>query len=91
MKLEAMLRIALEGPDDIISDVVPLWKNDNKYHFLYVNPSSYISSPNTLSVSNVSYSFGAGDTYGNSTQILWLSILTKPMENTWTLCGSCTF
>jgi hypothetical protein len=35
--LEAMLRIALEGPDkgvdDIISDVVPLWKNDRLYRF----------------------------------------------------------
>ena len=33
--LEAMLWIALErvdeGVDDIISDVVPLWKNDSKY------------------------------------------------------------
>ena len=35
--LEAMLQIALEGPDegvdDIINGVVPLWKNDNKYRF----------------------------------------------------------
>jgi hypothetical protein len=22
-----------EGVDDIINDIVPLWKNDNKYHF----------------------------------------------------------
>ena len=37
--LDAMLRIALEGPDeevdDIICDVIPLWKKDNKYCFLY--------------------------------------------------------
>jgi hypothetical protein len=56
--LEAMLRIALEGPDegldDIISDVVPLWKNDYNYCFLYANPSTYLNSPNTLSVSDVS-------------------------------------
>jgi hypothetical protein len=36
--LEAMLRIALEGPvegvDDIINDDVPLWKNESKHHFL---------------------------------------------------------
>ena len=35
--LEAMVRIALEGPDegvdDIISDGVPLWKNDSNYRF----------------------------------------------------------
>ena len=35
--LKAMLRITLEGPDevvdDIVSDNVPLWKNDSKYHF----------------------------------------------------------
>ena len=59
--LEAMLQIALEGVDDIISDDVPLWKNDSLYRFLYVNPSSYLNSPNTLSVSDVSCSFGAID------------------------------
>ena len=62
-----MLRIALEGPnegiDDIISDDVPLWKNDSKYHFQYVNPSSYLNSPNTPSMGNVSCLFGTIDTY----------------------------
>jgi hypothetical protein len=33
--LDAMLRIALEGPDeevdDIIGDAIPLWKKDSKY------------------------------------------------------------
>ena len=62
-----MLQIALDGPDDIISDVVPLWKNDSKYLFLYVNTSSYLNSPNTLSVSNVSCLFGAVDTNGKGT------------------------
>ena len=79
--LEAMLQIALEGPekvvDDIISDVVPLWENDTKYHFLYVNPSFYLNSTNTPSVSDVSCSFGAVDINGNSTRISWLSILTN--------------
>ena len=71
--LEAMLRIALEGPnegvDDIISDVVPLWKNDSNYCFLYANPSSYLNSLNTPSVSDVSCSFGVGDSNSNNTQI----------------------
>jgi hypothetical protein len=71
--LDAMLRIALEGPDeevdDIIGDAIPLWKKDSKYHFLYANPSSYLNSPNTVSVSDVSCSFGAIDTNGNGTQI----------------------
>ena len=71
--LDAMLRIALEGPDeevdDIICDAIPLWKKDSKYRFLYANPSSYLNSPNTVSVSDVSCSFGAIDTNGNGTQI----------------------
>ena len=70
-----MLRIALEGPDDEVDDIIgdanPLWKKDSKYHFLYANPSSYLNSPNTVSVSDVSCSFGAIDTNGNDTQISW--------------------
>jgi len=71
--LDAMLRIALEGPDeevdDIIDDAIPLWKKDSKYRFLYANPSSYLKSLNTVSVNDVSCSFGAIDTNGNGTQI----------------------
>ena len=36
--IKAMLQIALDGPDDIISDVVPLWKNDSKYLFCMLIP-----------------------------------------------------
>ena len=72
--LDAMLRIALEGPyeevDDIIGDAIPLWKKGSKYCFLYANPFSYLNSPNTVSVSDVSCLFGAIDTNGNDTQIL---------------------
>jgi hypothetical protein len=72
--LDAMLRIALEGPDeevdDIIGDTIPLWKKDSTYRFLYVNPSSYLNSPNIVSVSDVSSSFGVIDTNSNGTQIL---------------------
>jgi hypothetical protein len=72
-KLDAMMCIALEGldeeVDDIIGDVIPLWKKDNKYRFLYANPSSYLNYPNTVSVSDVSCLFGAIDTNGNGTQI----------------------
>ena len=71
--LDAMLRIALEGSyeevDGIICDAIPLRKKDNKYRFLYANPSSYLNFPNTVSVSDVSCSFGAIDTNGNDTQI----------------------
>jgi hypothetical protein len=73
--LDAMLWIALEGPDeevdDIIGDAIPLWKKDSKYLFLYVNPSSYLNSPNAVSVRDVSCSFEAIDTNGNGTQISW--------------------
>jgi hypothetical protein len=63
----------LEGPneeeDDMIGDAIPLWKKDSKYRFLYVNPSSYLSFPNTVSVSDVSCLFGAIDTNSNGMQI----------------------
>jgi len=56
--LEAMLQIALEDlyeeVDDIISDAIPIWKNDTKYQFLFANPSSYLNSPNGPTVSNAS-------------------------------------
>jgi hypothetical protein len=58
-----------EGVDDIISDVVPLWKNVSNYQFLYANPSSYLNSLNTPSVSDVSCSFGAIVTNSNGMQI----------------------
>ena len=93
--LKAMLRIALERPIegvyDIISDIVPLWKNDIKYHFLYANPSFYLNSPNIVSVSDVSCLFGAIDTNGNGTQISWLFNTDQPPDNTWTRCGNCNF
>ena len=38
------------------------------YRFLYVNPSSYLNSPNTPSVSDVSCSFGAIDINNNGMQ-----------------------
>ena len=69
--LEAMLWIVLEGTyegiDDIISDTLPLWKNDSKYRFLYALPSSYLNSPNTPSVSDASCSFWAIDTNNSIT------------------------
>ena len=72
--LNAMLRIALEGPnegvDDISDDTIPLWKKEYKYRFLYPNSSSYLNSPNIVSVSDVSCSFRAFDTNSNGTQIL---------------------
>ena len=46
--LKAMLRIALEGPDEnfgnIIKEAISLWKNGVKYRFLYANPSRYVFS-----------------------------------------------
>ena len=72
--LEAMLRIALEGPnegvDDINNDIVPHWSSDRKYHFLYANPSSYLNSPSKRSLSDVFCLFGAVDTNSNGTQFL---------------------
>jgi len=72
--LDAMLRIALEGPDEEVDDIIcddaiPLWRKDSKYRFLYANPSSYLNSPNTVSMSDVPCLFGAIDTNGNGTQI----------------------
>jgi len=66
-----MLQIALEGPheviDDIISNAALIWKNDSKYRFLYANPSSYLNSPNGPNVSDASRSFGAVDTNSSGT------------------------
>ena len=45
--LKAMLRIALEEPnenfDNLVEETIPLWKNGTKYRFLYANPSRYMS------------------------------------------------
>ena len=53
--LKAMLRIALEGPDEnfdnIIEEAIPLWKTGTKYRFLYANPSRYVSSASDASCS----------------------------------------
>ena len=61
--LEAMLRIALEGPDDdahdIICDAILLWKNDTKYRFLYSNPETHLNTVGRPSLSNTTYSSGA--------------------------------
>ena len=48
--LEAMLGIALEGPDEnfdnIIEEAIMFWKT--KYRFLYANPSRYMSSASDI-------------------------------------------
>ena len=63
--LDAMLQIALEGldeeVDDIICDAIPLWNKHSKYCSLYANPSSYLNSPNTVSVSDVCVLFVWGN------------------------------
>jgi len=65
---EAMIQIAFEGlieeVDDIISDVIPIWKNDTKYRFLFANHSSYLNSLNEPNISNTSYLSGALHTNG---------------------------
>ena len=60
--LEALLRVALEGPDEeydgIIEDAIPIWKNETKYKFLYANPATYLSnSAPSPSASNASSSY----------------------------------
>jgi len=71
--LEAMLQIALEGPndevDDVLCDTVLLWKNDSKYRFLYANPSSYLNGSGGLSVSSASFSSRALCIDGSGTQM----------------------
>ena len=53
--LKAMLKIALEGPDEnfdnIIEEAIPLWKSGTKYRFLYANPSLYVSYAHDASCS----------------------------------------
>jgi len=60
---EAMLRIALDGPNehvgDIVCDVILLWKNDSKYGFLYANPTSHLNARSGPSASDVSCSASA--------------------------------
>jgi len=61
--LEALIIIALEGPeekyDDVIQDAISLWKKETKYKFLYTNPSTYLSTPSTSpSFSDAIASFG---------------------------------
>jgi len=71
--IEAMLQIPLEGPNEVINDIINddalLWKNDSKYCFLYANPCFYLNSPNGSSVSDASCMFGAIDTNGSGTQM----------------------
>ena len=59
--MEAMLRIALKGPDEnfdnIIEEAIPLWKNGTKYWFLYANLSCYMSSASDASCSITSVMF----------------------------------
>ena len=54
--LKAMLRIALEGPQEnfynIIEEEIPLWEGGTKYQFLHANPSRYMSSTSNIFLSN---------------------------------------
>jgi hypothetical protein len=49
--LEALLRVALEGPEEeydaILMDVIPMWKNETKYKFLYADLATYQSGAAT--------------------------------------------
>jgi hypothetical protein len=97
--LDALLRIALEGPyeevDDIIGDIdaISLWKKDSKYCFLYANPSTYLNSPNTVSVSDVSLVVCLGQfiltamvrKFRDSSILTSLWIILGPF------CGACIF
>ena len=59
--LEAILRIAWEGPDEnfdnIIEEAIPLWKNGTKYRFLYASHSHYMSSASDIFYSITSVMF----------------------------------
>jgi hypothetical protein len=59
--LEAMVRIALEGPNknfgNIIEEAIPLWENGTKYRFLYANPSHYMPSASDIFCSQTSVLF----------------------------------
>jgi len=71
--LEAMLQIALEGlddeVDDVLCDVVFLWKNNSKYRFLYANLSLYLNGLGGFHVSSASFSFGVLYIDGSGTQM----------------------
>jgi len=46
--LEALLGVALEGPEEeydaILMDAIPVWKYETKYKFLYAKPTTYLSN-----------------------------------------------
>jgi hypothetical protein len=90
-----MLRIALEGPyeevDDIIGDVIPLWKKDSKYRFLYANPSSYLNPPNIVAVSDVFVCLGQLILMAMVRKFCDFSILTSLRIILGPFCGACIF
>lgn len=49
--LEALLRVALEGPEEeydaILMDAILMWKNETNYKFLYANLATYLSGAAT--------------------------------------------
>jgi hypothetical protein len=68
-----MLRIGLEEPDEGVETLLMTLSHFGRMTThnisLYANTSSYLNSPNTLSVSDASCLFGVVDTYGNGMHI----------------------